>query len=142
MNKWTILITLMALYMGYETVRADDVPKCSQGYSTFGRLTCGTVTKTEPVLDAYFLGAGTLEEIKKTYAERFEKMRKKCNQKAVSREIASVPLQFRVQTVTSCIGKRGPREPCVRNSDCLENFCHPDSGTCNAAFTIPLGTAL
>lgn len=148
MKKWLLLITFMALYMGFETVRADERKTCAQGFSTFGKLTCGSNSKVE--VDAYFLGASSLEEVRKNYAERFEKIRQKCDQKVMARRLAAVPkgaaierdaLQFRVQTVTACIRKRGHQEPCVRNTDCLENVCNPERGTCSSISTIPMSAA-
>jgi len=148
MKKWLLLITLTALYVGIETARADDRNVCPEGFSTFGKLTCGSNTKVE--LDAYFLGATSLEEVRKNYSERFEKIRQKCDQKVMARRLASVPkgaaiereaLQFRVQTVTSCIRKRAQHEPCVRNEDCQGNVCNPDRGACSSAFSVPMSAA-
>ena len=142
MKKWLFLITLTALYMGIQSLRADDIRICSQGYATFGRLECVSSLSPEPLLDAYFLGMSTLEEIQKNYAERFERIRMRCERKLSARSDGrELVLQFRAQAITTCIAKRGYQEPCVRNEDCIENFCHPDRGTCSAVFTVPIGMA-
>ncbi len=143
MNKWIVLITFTLLYMGFETARGDGGVVCSEGHSSFGRLSCSESPQAESLMDTYFLGASSLDEVMKNFPERFERIHQKCIRKMMAREnLKEMPqIHFQVQPVYVCVRKRGYQEPCVKNSDCIENFCHPDRGTCSAVFTIPMGTA-
>ncbi len=141
MNKWHLLIAFTVIYMGIQTLRADDDVVCSVGHSTFGKFTCGAITASEPAIDAYFLGATTFEEVQRIYPGRYAKLRERCERKVAARGLTDNDLHLSVQIVTVCTGKRSFQEPCVKNEDCIENVCHPDRGTCSAVFTVPLGVA-
>lgn len=155
--SWLHLITVLAVCAGIHSGRSeaseDDpsstpTPKvCADGLSKFGKLSCSGVSNSDTILDAYFLGASSLEEIEKNFPERFERLKQVCQKKIIARQVASAPadatieaepVQFKVETVDSCNGKKGFQEPCVHDEDCLENVCHPLRGTCSAVFTVPV----
>lgn len=141
MKKWLVPIIFTILYSGMGTLLADDLQICTQGYSTFGKLTCASTPEANSLLDAYFLGASSLEEVQSRYPERFERIRQRCERKVHARFGENSETHFRVESITYCVLKRGYQEPCVTNADCIENVCHPVRGTCSAVFTVPLGMA-
>lgn len=147
MNKWLVLTAIMALLMGIQSLRAEGPVVCPQGRAVFGKLVCAGASSPEPVVDAYFYGATSLSEIRAVFPARAEKIGDTCRRKVAARQLATSPenvalereaLQFRVVPVESCLGKRGYQQPCVRDEDCLEHFCHPERGVCSGVFTVPL----
>jgi hypothetical protein len=141
MKKWKFYIAVLALSAGIQSGRityASDAARpttfrhCSEGIARFGKLSCGDASVGEPVIQAYFYGATSLEEIAKSYPARLEKLKASCRKKIDAR----APVLF-VESVDACNGKRGYQEPCVRNEDCLENVCHSVRGTCSTVFTVP-----
>jgi hypothetical protein len=147
MKQYFFLIAVLVSLAGAQTgrfarateaVRLSSVQRCTDGISRFGKVSCGENADHDPLLQAYFYGATSIEEIAKTYPERFEKLKLSCRKKATTRAPASAaPVPFRVESVDVCNGKRGYQEPCVRNEDCLENVCHLVRGTCSTVFTVP-----
>ncbi|MBC7386330.1 MAG: hypothetical protein H7301_09260 [Cryobacterium sp.] len=122
-----------------EGARANTV--CSEGRQSFGKLECRTAEeKKSPLVEAYFFGAESLEEVMHTFPDRFEKIRSKCERVAFSHrpEFDADLLQVSVKPIEVCVVKRGEGDPCLSNADCLENLCHPDRGSCAPAFTVPL----
>ncbi len=146
MKKWLLLISLMSLLMGMQSLRADSSPECSARRVVFGKVTCVATLGNEAMIDAYFYAATTMGEVNSLYGERLERIRETCEKKVAARQPASANFRpidlgtthLRIETVEACDGKRGYQEPCQSNSDCLENFCHPDRGTCSAVFTVPM----
>ena len=152
MKNGLVLLLSGIFLFGAGTLRAEDAtpkePVCKQGRVIFGKLTCAGSENSETLLDAYFYGATSFEEIRSRFSDRFQRIQLKCEQKFKSRGLASVVkpksrelLGFRVDSVDACLGKRGYQQPCVTNSDCLENYCHPERGTCSTVFTVPVSAA-
>lgn len=140
MKKWLILASCAALFVGIQTLRADPTRNCAGGHVVFGRVSCSVSSNPENLLEAYFLGATSMDEVAEHYADRLERFRGRCLRKGVARDLAS-NVKFEIATVESCQGGRGYQEPCTKNADCIENFCHPDRGTCSAVFTVPITAA-
>jgi hypothetical protein len=142
MTKWKIFIAVLAVTAGIQAgrfVRAGEPARtptyrhCSEGIARFGKLSCGDSAAGGPVIQAYFYGATSLDEVARTYPARLEKLKASCRKKID----APAAVQFQVETIDVCNGKRGYQEPCVRNEDCLENVCHSVRGTCSTVFTVP-----
>ena len=151
MNKWLILTTGMAFLMTIQMLRADEptgVPRvCPEGRAVFGKLSCTDGSSAgEPLFEAYFYGATSLPEIRASFPDRVAKIDERCRKKsAASRSPASVggtrAIEFKVMSVDACLGKRGFQQPCEKDDDCLERFCHPERGMCSKVFTFPIFAA-
>lgn len=131
---------------------ADSGRNCGDAHVIYGKVSCSgpAGSDADSLLDAYFYGATSLDEISTRYPERLERFRNRCLKKMLARDLASAPegaaiersgVELRVSTTESCKSGQGYQEPCTRNEDCLENFCHPDRGTCSAVFTVPMTAA-
>jgi hypothetical protein len=134
----SILLTagLFAIFLG---LAPREAKACADGIARFGKVSCAV--GDEELVRAYFYAATSLQEIERVYGERLAKIRASCAKKVTARKPAGVEgaeAQLRFEAVEACGGKRGYQEPCQRNEDCLENFCHPDRGTCSAVFTVPV----
>ncbi len=145
MNRWLLLTLILAILMAGQSLRAEDKSACRAGHVVFGKLVCRGVSSSESILDAYFYGATSLREIQANFPERVSKIAQSCETKMRKRQLARVPgsaalegLEFKVFPVEACLGKRGYQQPCVKDDDCLEHFCHLERGTCSAVFTVPL----
>jgi hypothetical protein len=151
MMKWKILTVSLTLLMVGPSLRAGEsaaAAHCAEGRAIFGKLSCTPLSSSETLIDAYFFGATSLREIEARYPLRIAKIGERCRKKMNARQPASVPggkdrgaIRYRVETVESCLGKRGYQQPCVRDDDCLEHYCHPERGTCSAVFTVPISAA-
>ena len=131
----------MVVLMGIQSLRAGEPRVCPVGRAVFGKLTC-TGAAREPIDQAYFFGATSEIEIRATYPERAEKFGDRCRKKLTARNPASLAavaakIEYRVETVDTCLGKRGYEQPCVRDDDCLERYCHAERGACSKVFTVP-----
>ncbi len=151
MQKPTWMICAVIFAAG-SLASADPGRNCGGAHVVYGKVTCSGPGSAESsgLLDAYFYGATSIDEITSRYPERLERFRNRCLKKALARDLASAPagaaiertaVELRVSTTESCKGGQGYQEPCTRNEDCLENFCHPDRGTCSAVFTVPMTAA-
>ena len=152
MKKLRLIFLSSAAWLAAVTfVQADPPRACPSGHAVFGRVSCSSAEDSATLLDAYFFGATSLEEVGLRFPERLERFRARCQRKIFAREIASetssgaaietLAVKLRISTVESCSGRRGYQEPCTQNADCIENFCHPDRGTCSAVFTVPMTAA-
>ncbi|MBS1963204.1 MAG: hypothetical protein JST04_13390 [Bdellovibrionales bacterium] len=143
-----VLTALLACLAIASSLRAEDRVECATGRAVFGKLACASTAGGEPLLDAYFFGATSLSEIRASFPERAAKIGDRCRKKLEARKPASngspgdgEGVEFRVETVEVCLGKRGYQQPCVTDDDCIEHYCHPERGTCSAVFTVPISAA-
>lgn len=150
MKRSFVLALILAILMGIQSVRAEVAKACPQGRAVFGRLVCTGVTSSEALFDAYFYGATSLAEIQTNFPVRAAKLGERCRKKLLEIQLAAAPksaaiervaVRYRYEPAEVCLGKRGYQRPCVRDEDCLENFCHPERGTCSKVFTVPISAA-